>query len=68
MLIGMISVFFILGLVVMLGHILIRVVNKYSPELSQDKGQLDKRKLAIINATVKEITRGKGTVQSVKKL
>ncbi len=72
MLVGMISVFSILGIVVLLGHVLINAVNKYAPH-SQDKaeqveGAISRQKLAVLSAAIEILTKGKGVVKSVKKL
>ena len=70
--IGMISVFFILSLVVFLAKVLIYFVNKYPVELDQefefDKGSISKHNLAVLNSAIETITKGKGVIKSVKKI
>jgi oxaloacetate decarboxylase gamma subunit len=74
--IGMITVFFILFLVVSFGNIIIRVVNRFLPEqvvLSKTttggvKTGIDNKIMAVLVATVNEITGGKGRISNVEKL
>lgn len=73
MVIGMITVFVILSLVVVLGKILILTVNKFFPEetVSQvtsfsTKGNT--KKIAAITATVEFLTGGKGKITGIRKL
>ncbi len=74
LLVGMLSVFFILGIVVALGRILIFLVNKFSPEIakpqivSRSKTGFSKQKLAVLTAVVDVVTENKGVIKSVKKL
>lgn len=72
LLVGMLSVFFILGIVIGIGKALILIVNKYA---SEQKSSTIKRvpsnnnkHLAVITAVVEVITLGKGSVQSIKKI
>lgn len=74
MAVGMITVFLILALIVTLGNILIRVVNKYFPEEVigkafdvSDSGSIEPKKLAAITAVVHIATRGKGNVKEIKR-
>ena len=75
MLIGMITVFAILLIVINLSKVLINIVNKVAPEEAPQKKvetqiptKIDSNIMAIIEAAVKELTAGKGTVTSVEKL
>ena len=74
--IGMITVFIILSLVVVLGNLIIRFVNKYLPEEVSRKVQqvavqvdnLNRKKVAAIVSAVQNITEGKGHVTKIEKL
>ena len=78
--IGMITVFVILGLVVLTGHILIRVVNKFFPmpvvEISKKTekspplipNNYNKSTVAAIVSVVDIITKGKGRPEKIEKL
>ena len=69
--VGMVSVFLILGLVVALGRLLIYAVNKVSPDTdvsSSSSELISKKKLAVLSSVVEIVTKGKGVIQSVKKL
>ena len=71
---GMISIFVILSLVVGMGNLLIKLVNRYFPDqTTQEKGTqisntIDKAKLAAIAAAVDIATEGKGKIISVQPL
>ena len=79
LLIGMLSVFVILFLVVSAGRFLIYIVNTYFPFTSDEanlgipktiyspKG-MNRKKLAAITAAVEQVTNGRGKVVSVEKL
>lgn len=78
LLIGMLSVFVILFLVVSAGRLLIYIVNTYFPD-SADEGalgiprtiyspkQINRKKLAAITAAVEHITHGRGKITSIEK-
>ena len=76
LLVGMITVFFVLGVVVLLGRTLIYLVNKYSPDVISTQKQirttsnrnLSTKKIAIITAVVNNVTAQQGAVRSIKKL
>ena len=70
MLVGMISVFLILGIVVIVGKLLISAVNKWSiePLAGGQLSHIDRKKIAVISAVVQTVTKGKGTVSSIHKL
>lgn len=69
--IGMLTVFFVLGMVVLSGEVLIRIVNSFYQEETSKKvsststKSIDKRKLAAILAAIEIVTDGKGTVQKI---
>ncbi len=74
--IGMITVFIILSLVVLLGNLIIRFVNKYLPEEVSRKveqvaiqtSDFNRKKVAAIVSAVKTVTGGKGHVTKIEKL
>lgn len=78
MIVGMLTVFCILLIVILFGNILIKLVNKYAPEEVQTKKpvaaannavqQVDATVKAVIEATVAQITGGKGRVSKITKL
>ena len=79
-LIGMVTVFIILGLVVLTGKILIRFVNAFFPiaetviqapnalKTRTKKKSFDKSTLAAIVTTIDTITNGKGKVNKIEKI
>lgn len=78
MVVGMLTVFSVLLIVICLGTLLIKLVNKYAPEeVANNKpmaaataaaGQIDATVKAVIDATVAQITGGKGKVKNITKL
>ena len=68
--VGMISVFFILGIVVVIGKLLITSVNKWSTKNHSgiSDNHIDRKQIAVISAAVQTVTKGKGTVSSIKKI
>lgn len=78
MAVGMITVFTILFIVIVLGTMLIKLVNKFAPEeIAQKKAvqaagnavqQVDATVKAVIDAAVSQITGGKGHVSKITKL
>lgn len=74
--VGMVTVFIILALVVIIGNLIIRFVNKYMGEdskpLSKNSGttgvEINSKKLAAIVSAVNVVTKGTGRVTDVKKL
>lgn len=70
LLIGMITVFLVLFLVVVTGNLLIRLVNRFvSEELAQPSpASIEPNKLAAITAAIETITQGKGKITKVEKL
>ena len=70
--VGMVSVFAILGFVVVVGKILILSVNKFAgtdntPSLPKVKS-LDNRHVAVLTSVVNLVTQGKGEINSIKKI
>lgn len=78
MIVGMLTVFCILIIVILLGILLIKIVNKYAPEEVQAKKsvatannavqQIDATVKAVIDATINKITGGKGRASKITKL
>lgn len=75
LLVGMVTVFFILFLVVMIGNIIIRFVNKFLPgetfskkTKSKVNSTVEHKKMAAIVSAVQIVTQGKGKVVRVEKL
>lgn len=75
MAVGMCTVFLILLIVIQGGKLLIRVVNRIAPEevvsarkSSQSPVRIDATVMSILQETVKQITGGKGHLDSVRKL
>lgn len=74
--IGMITVFIILSLVVLLGNLIIRFVNKYLPEevskkveqVASQASDFNRKKVAAIVSAVKIVTEGKGRVTKIEKM
>lgn len=74
--IGMITVFIILSLVVLIGNLIIRFVNKYLPEeiskkierVAGNATDFNRKKVAAIVSAVKIVTEGKGHVTKIEKL
>jgi oxaloacetate decarboxylase gamma subunit len=61
--IGMITVFVVLALVVLTGNLLIRFVNRISP----DQDGIAPVKIAVITAAVNAFTEGKGKITKIEK-
>lgn len=75
MMVGMVTVFCILLIVIYLGKGLILLVNKYAPEetvpdkkAAQGPAAIPGNILAAISAAVTVVTQGKGKVSKVEKL
>ncbi len=71
LLVGMLTVFFILGIVILLGKLLINVANRFAPEETQpvrrSRSRIPSKHIAILAAAVQEITNGQGQLSSIKK-
>ena len=63
LLVGMISVFVILSLVVLSAKALIYLVNRYLSD--NEKGQIKPAIIAAATSVVEEITQGKGKIESI---
>ncbi len=75
LLIGMITVFVILCIVILLGKLLILFVNRFFPEKDcitpksiNSTNTVDDNTALIINEIVKQITSSKGVVSNIRKL
>ena len=77
LLVGMITVFLVLLIVIFLGKALIWAVNKWAPEetvvkkaapASKAVAAIDSTTKAIIDATISQITGGKGRATKITKL
>lgn len=74
MLIGMASVFVILIIVILLGKLMIKVTNRFPVEETAAAkpaaaaSAISSETRSIIEATVRELTGGKGTVKEIVKL
>ena len=70
--IGMLTVFAVLLIVVISGHLLIWVINKYAPETIKDTGLIkpliSNKEIAALSAVVDHLTKGKGKINSIEKL
>jgi len=70
--IGMITVFVILGLVVLSGNLLIRAVNHFAPEKIREnlskEPYFKNKEIAIISAVIDRITMGKGRVEHIERI
>lgn len=75
--VGMVTVFAILLIVINLGKVLIWAVNKWAPEQTVAKNEspankaiatIDNTTKAIIDATISQITGGKGRASKITKL
>lgn len=75
MVVGMLTVFVILLIVIWGGKLLIAVVNKVAPEevvpakkVAKPASTVDASTMAILQQVVKQITGGKGQVASARKI
>jgi oxaloacetate decarboxylase gamma subunit len=74
--VGMVTVFIILALVVILGDLIIRFVNRFMPELEKvtvakstsSVSEVNPKKMAAIVSAVAKVTDGNGRVVKVEKL
>ncbi len=74
--VGMVTVFIILALVVILGDLIIRFVNRFMPEIEQaivTKSEsastpASNKKVAAIISAINTITKGNGRVTKIEKL
>jgi oxaloacetate decarboxylase gamma subunit len=73
MVVGMITVFFILFLIVLIGNLIIRFSNKYIPEevvaVKSKKAVVSSdNTLKAIEAAIDVITKGRGKITNIKKI
>lgn len=76
LIVGMLTVFCILFIVIYFGKLLIFLVNKYAPEAAAKPAKVaatsnttvDPKTMSIIEATINQLTAGKGKVAKVEKL
>ncbi len=74
--VGMLTVFAILFLVVFIGNMIVKFVNKFVPEVEKvvappktnSNNTIDAVKMAVITSAVQSITAGKGKVVKVEKI
>ena len=67
LLIGMITVFIVLALVVAIGNLLINIINRYFAE-APSQNAINPKKLAAISAAVDIVSEGKAHIQKIEKL
>ena len=74
MIVGMVTVFAVLLIIINLSKLLIKLVNKFALEenvkkdVKQNGPEIPATIMAVIQQAVKEITNGKGTVSNVVKI
>lgn len=74
MVVGMVTVFIILMIVIQLGKWLIQAVNKFAPpetvavKTSPTAQAIDAQTMSVIQAAIKEITGGKGHIKKAERL
>jgi oxaloacetate decarboxylase gamma subunit len=74
--VGMITVFIILSMVVLVGNLIIRFVNKFLPEkvvasiakTANKATEFNRKKLAAVVTAVNTITRSKGRITKIEKI
>lgn len=74
--VGMVTVFIILALVVILGNLIIRFVNRFMPEVQKVSAkvneailpEISQKKMAVIVSAVNKLTKGTGRVNKIEKL
>jgi len=73
MAVGMITVFFILFLIILIGNLIIRLSNRYLPEeatvvKTKKRTASSDNTLKAIEAAIDVITKGRGKITNIKKL
>ncbi len=75
MIVGMVTVFSVLVIIIMLSNLLIKIVNRVAPEESEKTAKANPKVVPnapdvveAINQAVAKITGGKGTVAEIKRL
>jgi len=75
--VGMLTVFAILALVVLTGNSLVRLVNHYAPlstkvkqnpNIPSPSSVISQKKIAIITAAVSAVSHGKASVEKIEKI
>jgi len=74
--VGMVTVFLILSLVVILGNVIIRFVNRFIPEIKKvatqvsdaAKAEIHPNKMAASVSAVDKFTKGTGRITRIKKI
>ena len=74
--VGMVTVFIILSLVVVLGQLIIRFVNRFLPELDKTVNlkvevavtEISSKKIAAIVSAVNSVTNGTGRVSNIDRM
>ncbi len=74
--VGIVTVFLILSLVVILGNVIIRFVNRFIPGVQEvstpigdaSKSEIHPKKMAAIVSAVNMVTKGSGRVTRIKKV
>lgn len=74
--VGMVTVFIILALVVIIGNLIIRFVNRFLPEVQKVSAiasevtlpEISQKKMAVIVSAVNKLTNGTGRVDKIEKL
>lgn len=74
--VGMLTVFIILFLVVIIGNVIIKIVNRFMPDTQvlapkvdrAISAAIDPRKVSAIVAAVQAVTNGKGKVENIEKV
>ena len=69
LMIGMITVFVVLLLVVLVGNLLIYFVNRFlSSEDSNSGSAISSKEVAVLTAAVEAVTQGQGTITKIEKI
>ena len=68
MLVGMITVFLILIIVITGSRLLIRMINRIAPQQEQKKAPAGEDYTAVFEAAVSQLTGGKGRLTKIRKL
>ncbi len=67
--VGMITVFVVLSLVVVVGNLLIRIVNRIAPlqDVISKEAAISNSKIAAITSAVELLTKGKGRITKIER-
>jgi oxaloacetate decarboxylase gamma subunit len=75
--VGMLTVFAILALVVLTGNSLVRLINRFAPiptkvkqnpNISTSSSAISTKKIAVIAAAVSAVSNGKGRIEKIEKV